>query len=247
MSIFRRRKSDSTATEPEVEGTTTSAAEPEADASPAPTAAAYDRSEGPHDVAEVDDRGGRLDLGALWIGAHDGMELRLEINQEEQAVTSAIAVLGDSAVQLQAFAAPRSGGLWAEIRDEIAQSIATQGGTAEVRRGALGEELMTRMPQAGPGGRTVFAPARFAGVDGPRWFLRAVFSGQAAISEEAAAPLVDIVRSVVVVRGEAPMAPREMLPLRLPDVDEAPAGADAEDGAPDLNPFERGPEITEVR
>ena len=208
----------------------------------------FDRTRGPFDSSEVDDAEGRLDLGALRIGAVDGMELRLEIDQEQQAVTSAVAVLGDSAAQLQAFAAPRSGGLWAEIRDEIAASITTQGGTAEHAAGPLGPELRTRMPQAGPKGQTVYAPARFVGVDGPRWFLRAVFSGQAAIGDGAAEPLYDLVRQTVVVRGDSPMAPREMLPLQLPDTE--PAGVDAADpeapAVDDLNPFERGPEITEV-
>ena len=112
-------------------------------------------------------------------------------------------------------------GIWDDIRSEIAESILAQGGTADEARGALGTELRTRMPSAGPDGRTVFAPARFAGVDGPRWFLRAVFSGRAAIEDEAAEPLLEVVRSTVVVRGDAAMAPREMLLLKLPRRDAA--------------------------
>jgi hypothetical protein len=61
-----------------------------------------------------------------------------------------------------------------------------------------------------------------------------------------------VVRDTVVVRGEAAMAPREMLVLRLPDEASVPSEdlPDAEPGpehADDLRPFERGPEITEVR
>ncbi len=204
---------------------------------------------GPYDVSELDDDEGRLDLGALRIVGVPGMELRLEIEESAQQVVGATAVLGDSAVQLQAFAAPKSSGIWDAIRDEIAQSVVEQGGTADEIRGELGTELRTRMPSAGPDGRTVYAPARFVGVDGPRWFLRAVFSGRAAIDEEAAAPLMQVVRNTVVVRGDSAMAPRELLPLRLPDQAAPPqADADAAGGsADDLNPFERGPEITEVR
>ena len=100
--------------------------------------------------------------------------------------------------------------------------------------GALGTELRTRMPSAGPDGRTVFAPAVFVGVDGPRWFLRGVLSGRAAIDEASAAPLLDIFRAAVVVRGTEPMAPRELLPLTLPrDADSGcrprTAAADAEE------------------
>jgi hypothetical protein len=176
------------------------------------------------------------------------------VEEATQNVVGATAVYEDSAVQLQAFAAPRTLGIWDDIRSEIAESIVSQGGTADEQRGVLGTELRTRMPSAGPDGRTVFAPARFVGVDGPRWFLRAVFSGRAAIDDSAAETLMGVVRDTVVVRGDVAMAPREMLPLRLPE--EVAAQADTDEGeqpeggarsADDLNPFERGPEITEVR
>jgi hypothetical protein len=206
---------------------------------------------GPFDASEVDlSDDDRLDLGALRIRGVAGMELRLEVDESAQQVVAATAVMGDSAVQLQAFAAPRTTGIWDGIRAEIAESIVAQGGTADEARGELGLELRTRMPSAGPDGRTVFAPALFTGVDGPRWFLRAVFSGRAAIDPAAAAPLMEVVRETVVVRGDAAMAPREMLLLTLPEQ----AAADADPEAPDqsqhvddLKPFERGPEITEVR
>ena len=110
------------------------------------------------------------------------------------------------------------------------------------------------MPSAGPDGRTVFAPATFLGVDGPRWFLRGVLSGRAAIDEAAAAPLVEVFKAAVVVRGTDPMAPRELLPLALPRDAEAAAAAETaaldaqdEEERTSLDPFQRGPEITEVR
>jgi hypothetical protein len=65
---------------------------------------------------------------------------------------------------------------------------------------------------------------------------------------------MDVVRSTVVVRGEAAMAPREMLLLTLPDQSvpepesaEAPEPTGSNTRVDDLHPFERGPEITEVR
>jgi hypothetical protein len=204
---------------------------------------------GPFDRAEVDDDSDYLNLGAIWLRGQQGMELRLEINEQEQQITGVTAVIGESAVQLQAFAAPRTEGVWVDIRNEIAASIVDAGGTAEVLTGEFGEELLTRMPQAGPDGRTVFMPARFVGVDGPRWFLRAVVSGRAAIEPAAADSVHEVIRTAVIDRGEEAMPPRELLPLRLPDADgtaqaEQP-GTDS--GGTDLNPFERGPEITEVR
>ncbi|MEO8518463.1 MAG: DUF3710 domain-containing protein [Dermatophilaceae bacterium] len=210
---------------------------------------------GPLDRAEVDGLDGRLDLGALWIAGVDGMELRLELEQESQNVVGVTAVLGESAVQLQAFAAPRTEGIWSDIRAEIAASITSQGGTADLTTGPLGLELQARMPGQAPDGRTVFSPARFVGIDGPRWFLRAVLSGRAAIDEEAAAVLLEVVRATVVVRGDEAMAPRELLTLKLPEqgADAAP-DQDSAEGEPamapstmdDFHPFERGPEITEI-
>lgn len=267
MSIFRRRKADAETADSTIETGTERDGDTDvdgadgvddgttgADTTELTPDAPVDRSAGPFDATEVDDDDGRLDLGALRISGTEGMELRLEIDQEQQHVIAATAVIGESALQLQAFAAPRSGGVWADIRSEIGAAIETQGGTADLEDGPFGTELRTRMPSAGPDGRTVFAPARFLGVDGPRWFLRGVISGRGAIEETAAEPLLEIFRQTVVVRGSDPMAPRELLPLRLPQEEGAPMPSAPTDEQPnaqtstdDLNPFERGPEITEVR
>jgi hypothetical protein len=205
---------------------------------------------GPLDRSAVTDEGAYLNLGAIWIKGMQGMELRLEINEQEQQITGLTAVLGESAVQLQAFAAPRTEGVWIDIRNDIAKSITDSGGTAEIVTGVFGEELQTRMPQTGPDGRTVFMPARFIGVDGPRWFLRAVVSGRAAIDPAAAGPVHELIRTTVIDRGDEAMPPRELLPLRLPEQEQQPEPSQeepAQQRVDDLKPFERGPEITEVR
>ncbi len=252
MGIFRRGTKDTSA-EP---NRLMAAAEPDAAADPdmpgEPDNGPAD-IHGPFDRAEVDGLDGRLDLGALWMTGIAGMELRLEVEQESQSVVGVTAVLGESAVQLQAFAAPRSEGIWDDIRTEIAASITSQGGTADETSGPFGTELQARMPGQAPDGRTVFSPARFVGVDGPRWFLRAVLSGRAAIDEDSASALLEVVRATVVVRGDEAMAPRELLALKLPNQAD-PAAQDAADEEPstaapslaDLKPFERGPEITEI-
>ena len=280
MAIFRRgRKVDDAAGETleTADGETGSDLEPDADASQLQASDADDdgeeyfsRARGPFDVSEPapGDAASRLDLGSIQLLPIDGMQLRLELDETQQMVIGAQALVADSGVQLQAFAAPRTMGLWSEIREEIAQSIVSQGGTADVVRGPLGRELISRMPSRAADGRTVFQPVRFLGVDGPRWFVRAVISGKAALDEAAAAPLVELVRSVVVVRGDEAKPPREILPLKLPeesttgdsepsDAGEADSGGSSADDssqdaatprrADDLKPFERGPEITEVR
>lgn len=207
-----------------------------------------DRANGPWDAAERPDVEGYVDLGGIRLRGRDGMELRLELDEATGAVSSATVQLGGSAVQLQAFAAPRSEGIWSEIRSEIATGIEHQGGHVDEVPGPFGRELIARIPARSPDGRTGHTAARFVGVDGPRWFLRAVFHGEAVHKPEAAGILEDVVRDIVVVRGSEAMAPRELLPLRLPESAQTTSEPEpAEDGHDDLRPFERGPEITEVR
>lgn len=202
---------------------------------------------GPWDVSDVDDdTEGFVDLGGIRVPGRDGMELRLEVEEATGRVTAATVQLGQSAVQLQAFAAPRSEGIWDEIRSEIAASITRQGGTADEVPGPFGKELLARIPTRTPDGRTTHQPARFAGIDGQRWFLRAVFHGAAAYDADQAGALEDLVRNVVIVRGPDAMAPRELLTLRLPDA-AAPEPSEEDESRPPLEPFRRGPEITEVR
>jgi hypothetical protein len=49
-------------------------------------------------------------------------------------------------------------------------------------------------------------------------------------------------RQIVVVRGESPMPPRDLLQLRLPK----DAAGPAPQGAPEFEQPERGPEITQI-
>ncbi len=213
---------------------------------------------GPWDVTEVaDPREGRADLGGLLAPVFEGMELRVEVQDDE--VVAVTAVVGPSAIQLQPFAAPRTEGIWDEVRTEIAASITQQGGLVDETEGPLGVELRAQVPvqlQDGTQGAQVL---RFVGCDGSRWFLRGVISGQAAAQPETAGAVEEIFRGTVVVRGGDPMAPRDPIPLRLPEAAAEGPGEDGDGeggegggddrprGSGDLNPFERGPEITEVR
>jgi hypothetical protein len=226
------------------------------------------RENGPWDVSEVDDpaAGGRVDLGGMWLPGRPGLEVRVEADQATSQVVAVTLVLGRSALQLQPFAAPKTEDIWDEVRGEIRAGITKQGGTADEVEGPLGTELRTKVPVRAADGSSSVQPARFVGVSGPRWFLRGVLTGQAAVEPGTDAELVELFREVVVVRGVEPMAPRDPIPLRLPaatvaaeEAGEAAAAAGAEDDdgdegddgkatrADDLNPFERGPEITEIR
>jgi len=211
------------------------------------------REAGPWDMAEPHPEAQRVDLGSLQIPVLQDMDIQLVFAEQHGAWVTVR--YQQSELQLQAFAAPKRDGLWDDVRAEIAAEITRSGGTATERTGPFGAEIAARVPaqpdQPGPG----LQPVRFTGVDGPRWFLRGVFSGAAAENPAAAAPLEELLRDVVVVRGDHPMPPRDMLELRLPAEaaaaleEQAKAQQESQENrfATQPNPFDRGPEITETR
>ncbi len=168
------------------------------------TTGPYDENDSPEDELE------RLDLGALRIPVVAGVEVRVDVNPEGQVIAATLSY-GGSEAQVGAFAAPRTAGIWDEIRAEIRGSITAQGGTTQEAKGRFGTELTGKVPVQGG-----FQSVRFVGVDGPRWFLRALFTGPAATDPARAGTLEDAVRNIVVVRGTSPMPVRDPLPLTLP-------------------------------
>ncbi len=208
------------------------------------------REDGPWDAAELDDpHDGRIDFGGLLIPATGN--IRAEMTDQGQLVAIQIE-LGQSAIQVNAFAAPRTEGIWSDVCDEIAVEITKQGGIVDRGSGQLGAELRARVPVRLPDGNQGIQVMRFVGADGPRWFLRGVVYGLGAVQPEAAAAVDRVFRQIVVVRGTEAMAPRDPIPLAMPKNAQP---ADVEPGeeiqaspySGGLNPFERGPEITEVR
>lgn len=225
MGLFSRRRRGDTAPSPQDD----TAGAPE------------DAPRGPFDIADAPDEE-RVDLGGLQIPMVEGAELRLEMDQRTRAVIGANLVLDGSSLQVQAFAAPTSRSLWDEVRGSLRTSVSEQGGTAEAREGPFGPELVCRLPVRQADGRTAYRPARFLGIDGRRWFLRAILSGPAVGDEEASARFEDILSRIVVVRGGEAMAPQELIPLNLPG--QRPGLVPSGDGA--LDPLARGPEITQI-
>ena len=74
-------------------------------------------------------------------------------------------------------------------------------------------------------------PVRFVGVDGPRWFLRAMLAGAPATEDAQAKPFLDTFRGVVVVRGSEPLPVRDPVPLQLPKEAAEQVAAAAEQAA----------------
>jgi hypothetical protein len=199
------------------------------------------RAHGPFEVSEltdseadVDDEQPRIDLGSIIVTPVPGSELRLQVNEAQEIVSAMLVlpitgpttngaapeVIGSSALELSAYAAPRSGGLWAELRDEISEAAAEVGGSAELAEGPFGVELRRLLPVTTPDGEQGYQPSRMWVAEGPRWLLRGIVYGQAAVESDnddpAVAAVLDAFREVVVRRGDEAMAPGDLLPMTMP-------------------------------
>jgi Protein of unknown function (DUF3710) len=204
---------------------------------------------GPWDGAGSYPQRERIDFGSLLVPAYEG--IRVEVEVAEGMGVCVTILRDDSVLQLMAFAAPKTSGLWDQVRQEFAAEVAKAGGDSQEADGPFGVELHARViPMGEDGGRGQLEPVRFLGVDGPRWFLRGMIRGPAARHPDLARPFEDLFAGVVVVRGDHPAPPGDLLEIRLPeDMRQALADQFAQQTAGQAlpNPFERGPEITETR
>jgi len=209
-------------------------------------------AKGPYDAADSpQDELHRMDFGSLRVPVLDGMEVRFDLDETGQ-VAGFVLADGDSVLQLAAFAAPKRSGLWDEIRAEMVSSLGESGGEGQEVEGPFGKELQARIATGVPG---ELAPARFVGVDQPRWFLRGLLSGPAAIDPAAAERLLAVFGETVVDRGSDAMPLRDMLPLALPAEVAAAAQQAAQEQAGMqqgtqqglAEPLGPGPTITETR
>jgi Protein of unknown function (DUF3710) len=206
---------------------------------------------GPWDAGESFPSVPRVDLGSLQVPM--GPEHEIQLVMADQHVAWVTVRHGDSEMQIQAFAAARRGALWEDVRTEIVREVHDAGGDSEEIQGSFGTELLARVPAVAGQPTSGQQLVRFVGVDGPRWFLRGLFIGPAAGGGEPASLLEEIFRDTVVVRGEHPVPPRDILELRLPPEaqkafeEQQAAAAEENKFRTDLNPFERGPEFTETR
>lgn len=184
-------------------------------ATPSKSAPLDRATQGPFDDSEANPVRPYIDLGGIKILPREGLNLRLEVEEQSKRIVAVGLDYADSSLQVQPFAAPRSGGLWDETRVQLRDQVRAQGGRVEEREGPLGKELLAEVPATANEGSELRL-ARFVGIDGPRWFLRGVIGGAAASDLEAAAQVEDLFRSIVVVRGGAPMPPRDLIPLKMP-------------------------------
>ncbi|MCW2814966.1 MAG: hypothetical protein JWN84_2421 [Nocardioides sp.] len=172
---------------------------------------------GPFDADDLPDDGlERIDLGSLLIAPPDDRELRMQVDEASGQVQSVMLAGPDGAVEIRAFAAPRNGDLWSEVRPKIAADMTQRGGKAVEREGRFGSELVCEIQVKRPEGNAV-QNSRIIGINGSRWLLRATFLGRPAREIDASHDWEDLLTQIAVRRGGSPMMVGEPLPLVLPD------------------------------
>jgi hypothetical protein len=166
---------------------------------------------GPWDQRHAPGGVARLDLGSLQIPALEGVEVRVQANPEG-VIEHVVLVSGGGAVEFGAFAAPRTEGIWDEVRTEMVRDMTAAGLDVQEVEGKYGTELLARL--ADPQGQVV--DVRYVGVDGPRWFVKATFQGPVAVDPASSPVLAECLEGLVVIRDDEPRPVREPLPMRLP-------------------------------
>lgn len=203
MSVFGRRRRKEEELEENLDAT-------EQEASAEDTSPGH----GPYDSSHApDDDIMRLDLGGLKIPALPNLKFGMPADENGRLRQEVVISNEDSVLRVAACAAPRNEGIWDEIRDEIAQSVKERGGRFELAEGAYGTELLAYQPD----GRNKTTLVRYIGIDGPRWFVRALFHGARAEKNEAESTLDECLQGMIVERGNEAMPLREGLTLQLPD------------------------------
>lgn len=165
-------------------------------------------SSGPYDSEDApNDDLNRLDLGSLRLPVPDGAQLQVEVDRAGPVrAVHLMTPLGQLTVT--AYAAPRSGGLWREVREELVAQLREDAANPLSRDGEWGREIVASTAQA---------DLHFLGVEGPRWMLRGVAAGRGEAMGPLTTLLHDVVRQAIVVRGESALPVRSPLPLTLPE------------------------------
>ena len=148
-------------------GTEATSEEP-AEASTGSAGSESGRDQGPWDIDETDwdpeEDGSKLDLGSLVVTPRAGLDLQLQVDEQSGQVVAVVLAGPEGAVELRAFAAPRNGDIWEDVRRQIAAEVTRRGGTATEHAGPYGPELrvvLTYRDGRDAGGERVAALARF--------------------------------------------------------------------------------------
>jgi hypothetical protein len=113
---------------------------------------------GPFDVSEVDPDATYVDLGSLLVQPPEGLDLRLQVDEQSGAVMTVLLVAEEGVLEMRAFASSRGGDLWTEARREIAAD--TTGAVLSGARDRPGRRVDDAALQGDRAHRSAMVPAR---------------------------------------------------------------------------------------
>lgn len=178
-------------------------------------------TQGPLEFSPELDTSSMLNLGAVFLPNVPGLEVHLDLDPRSGVGKSVSLHLNMSIAEVQIFAAATNEDLWASMRDAITSGLREQKVDCTVEMGRFGTEIHAVMPTVDLDGNAHVQPVRFVGVRGSRWLVRAVISGDGALSgikqnDDAVSEIDDVISKLIINRGEDPLPPGERLALRSP-------------------------------
>ena len=148
---------------------------------------------------------GFVDLGSMHIPLPHEAQVQVEMGDTGPKLVHFVTEAGR--ITPVAFAAPTSGGLWNEVKEEIVSGFESDGLEVAVERGPWGDEIVGVAPNAS---------MRVIAAEGQRWMMRLVIAGPAETAAELHKTAHGILARTVVSRSDKPIPAGQSLPVVLP-------------------------------
>lgn len=146
-----------------------------------------------------------LNLGSMRVPLPMQSQVQVEMGQTGPKMVHIVTTHGRATPV--AFAAPRTGGLWEQSSEEIAEGMRSEGMPVEFQTGPWGREIV------GTGANGII---RIIGVEGPRWLYRVTLAAPNGKEDEMAALGRELVARSFIYRGNDPVLAGNSLPVVLP-------------------------------
>lgn len=171
------------------------------------------RDVGPRDVSEVDTSIGYVDHGCVLVPRIEGLRIAPLGSLTDGKAAGIRIGLGTSLIEVEVYAAPRSGGVWTEVRHSLRELAQSMGASVTSSTGRYGVEQQISIPVNLPDGGKGQTLVREIGHEGPRWMSRIKILGEAVTDPQTAHRCEMVIDRLVIVRGSEPRARLEHLPV----------------------------------